>query len=677
MKRKINYIKIRNNIKNFILNNRLFLLFIFLTVLLGLLLHLKTIGGRVVFKAILSDFLVALVIASFANLFNNIKTRYKYYLIWLIFFTLLIISDTIYYGFYQSFLSINLLGTASMVGQVNDSLVAKLHLKHFTYIIIPIFFILFNKLLIKKGYYEKVVLDKKLFKRSLIVAFILLISIACTVSKSDGSRFLKLWNRESVVNKYGIYVYTINDLIQSIQPRLNTLFGYDEAAYKFREYYACKWEEKKETNEFTNIFKDKNVIFIHAESIQNFLVDLKVGDTEITPNINKFAHEGMYFSRFYPQISVGTSSDTEFSLLTGLMPSSSGTVFVNYYDRTYKGMPEYFNKMGYYTFSAHANNADYWNRAIMHKNLGYKDFYAKDRYEIPVDLNDPDYIGLGLSDKSFFKQFIPILSNIKENNDKYFGTIITLSNHSPFNDLDKYGELDLKIPYSYEDEDGNIISGESEYIDNSPLGNYLKSAHYADEAFGELVNGLKEANLLDNTIIIFYGDHEARLGKKEFDRLYNYDYKTNSVLDRDDESYIDFYNGYNYDLLKNTPLIIWSNEEIINTKIESAMGMYDVLPTIANMFGFSEKYSLGNDIFDSHENIVVFPNGNVLTDKVYYSDLNEEYVTFTDEPIDIDYIERLKEYANNILDVSNGIVTHDLIKRESSRIGECTHEKEK
>ena len=55
--------------------------------------------------------------------------------------------------------------------------------------------------------------------------------------------------------------------------------------------------------------------------------------------------------------------------------------------------------------------------------------------------------------------------------------------------------------------------------------------------------------------------------------------------------------------------------------------------------------------------------------------LNDEYITLTEEPIDVDYINRLKAYANNILEVSNGIVTHDLIKNEEDKIGECDSEK--
>ncbi|MBR4178588.1 MAG: sulfatase-like hydrolase/transferase [Bacilli bacterium] len=673
MKGKFNTKKIYKSILDFIKNNRLFILFIVLSMLIGLFLRVNTVS-RLVFKALVCDFFIALIVGSFAYLLK-VKTRYTYYLIWLFFFSGIAIGNEIYYGFYQSFLSVNLLSTASMVGQVNDSLFAKLHFNQFLYLIFPIIFIIINIILNKTKYYEKVNVDnsKKIFKNLYKVIGVLFVILTCTVSASDGSRFIKLWNRESVVKKYGIYVYTINDMFQSIRPSINTLFGYDEAAAKFRNYYACKWEEKKERNEYTDIFKGKNVLFIHAESIQSFLVDLKINGKEVIPNINKFAKEGIYFSKFYPQISVGTSSDTEFSLLTGLMPSSSGTVFVNYYDRKYYGMPYYFQGLGYYTFSAHANNREYWNREIMHKNLGYKDFYAKDNFIIPVDEDDENYIGLGLSDKEFFNQLIPIYKTIKENKSPFFGTIITLSNHSPFNDVDKYGEFDVSMSYEYLDKNGKKQKGKAPYLEGTPMGNYIKSSHYADSAFGELIENLKKDNLLDNTIIIFYGDHEARQSKKEFDRLYNYDPINNGIIDKEDENYVNVY-SYTYELLKNTPLIIWSNDKEFNLKIEETMGMYDVLPTIANMFGFEEKYSLGHDIFSDKENIVVFPNGNVLTDKVYYSDSNDEYIAFTEDPINRDYIDRIREYADKVLDVSNGIVTHDLIREEESRIGECSHE---
>ena len=333
-----------------------------------------------------------------------------------------------------------------------------------------------------------------MFLKTLVVGGATIGIILLTLSGTEVSRFVKQWNREYIVQRFGIYTYTFNDVIQSVQPKINTLFGYDEAAREFREFYNNK--EDTPDNKYTDIFKGKNVIFIHGESIQNFLV---------TPNINKLAHEGMYFSNFYPQISVGTSSDTEYTLTTGLMPSNSGTVFVSYFNRTFRGMPMYFSNLGYYTFSMHGNKADFWNRKVMHKNLGYKKFYAEDTYD-----------------------------NTKA---PFMSTVITLSNHSPFNDVEKYGEYDVSMKYQTTDASGKKVTKVASYLEDTEMGRYLKSAHYADEAFGEFMTYLDEAGILEDTVLVFYGDHEARLGKKEFDRMYNYDPETDSIKDEDDPTY--------------------------------------------------------------------------------------------------------------------------------------------
>lgn len=669
--------KIVKSVKKYASTNILFLSYIVIALTISFIMRLVTVTKPIYIKSFIGDLMIVIIIGSFGY-FLKPKNQFKYFLSWLIFFTILTIGNTIYYRFYQSFLSINLIATASMVGQVNDAVFEKINIYQFLYIIGDIIFILIHKRLNRTKYYydvEKTENGRKMFFSLLIASFIIFIFLAATVTAADTSRLKKQWNREYIVQKYGLYVYHTNDLIQSIQPHINTLFGYDEAAYKFRNYYACRWEKESKTNKYTNYFKGKNVIFIHAESIQNFLIDLKINGEYVTPNINKLAHSGMYFDKFYPQISIGTSSDSEFTLNTGLMPSSSGTVFVNYYNRKYYALPNYFNQMGYYTFSAHANNADYWNRKTMYGSLGYQDFYAKDTYIIPDDTNDKDWVGLGLSDKSFFKQLTVKLKEIKETKSPFYGTVITLSNHSPFNDLEKYDDFDVSMPYSYVDENGVKQTDVAPYLEGTAMGNYLKSAHYADAALGEFIEELRENGILENTVLFFYGDHEARLSKREFIRLYNYDPIERNVKDEEDPSYISMDN-YNYDLLKNTPFIIWSNEEKFNKKISYTMGMYDVLPTIANMFGFKEKYALGHDIFSKNEKIVVFPNGNVLTDKVYYSNLNDDYVTLSNTRIDSDYIERIKEYALELLEVSNGIVTHDLILKEEDKIGECQSEKE-
>jgi len=348
-------------------------------------------------------------------------------------------------------------------------------------------------------------------------------------------------------------------------------------------------------------------------------------------------------------------------------------VFVNFYNREYESIQSLFKEKGYYTFSMHANNADYWNRKTMYKTLGYNRFYSKDDYEVPKDKEDPNYIGLGLSDKSFLHQSISYLNDIKANNKNYMGTIITLSNHSPFDAVDKYGEIDFSI--TFDKGTGEYDSNGMEiketvtvpYLEDTEMGNYLKSAHYADEALGEFFKEVKENGLDENTVFIIYGDHESKLGRKNLNLLYNYDVQTEGIKDPLDPTYVSLEN-YQYDLIKNTPFIIWTSDTAFSKEVTDVMGMWDVLPTVGNMFGFTPTYALGNDVFSNKEKIVVFPNGNVLTNKIYYSNLNDEYISFTEEPIDFTYLERLKSYADERLEVSKSIIFHDMIKNETSNI---------
>lgn len=651
-------------IYSYLSDNRLFLIYVLLCLSIGLTLRIVTVGGMFKFLPFITDLLFVIFFGSLGYLFKD-KHRYRFYLFLLFFFAILSFVNTLYYQFYQSFVSVNLLSTVSMVGKVNDSLFAKIHLIQFIYLIYPIIFIIFKKKIVREVNLD-ISGDRKFFMvtaLSCIVVFLIAISV---YSIKDARKFNNQYNREYILKKYGLYLYTFNDLFQSLE--LDETIDYDRFALAYREHYACKWEKNKKTNEYTDLFKDKNVLFIHAESIQNFLIDLKINDEYVTPNINKFAKEGIYFSKFYPQISVGTSSDTEFTLLSGLLPSSNGTVFVNYYDREYPSLVDRFNGLGYHTFSMHGNDREYWNRATMHNEMGYKIFYGQESYMIP-DMFSNEYVGLGISDSEFFKQSMPLLKDIHLNNEKFMGTIITLSNHSPFSDVEKYGEFDVTMKYKYE-YDGKKYTINSDYLEGTTMGNYLKSSHYADKAFGEFMDSLEKEGLLEDLVIVFYGDHESRISKKEFNLLYNYNPVTNDVLNEDDSDYTNI-SQYDYELLRNTPLIIWSSDSEFNLEVSEVMGMYDVLPTMANLFGFKEDYSLGHDIFSDEENIVVFPNGNILTDKVYYNELNEEYITFGDEPISSDYIERIREHASDVIEVSNGIIKYDLIKKEGKNVGEC------
>ena len=518
----------------------------------------------------------------------------------------------------------------------------------------------------KKQYKNKFELKRKRkdkFVKTISTGGILVLLFCVTLTSLEIGRFVKQWNKEYVVQRFGIYVYQVNDGFTSLQPKISSMFGYDEAARKFREYFKKKNEQTEYTkkNEYTDILKGKNVLVIHAESLQTIALNTSFNGQDVAPNFKRLASEGIYFSNYYSQVSVGTSSDAELSFNTSLMPTKSGTAFVSYSDRTYTATPQKMKELGYYTFSMHGNTADFWNRRVMHKNFGFDKFYSKVDYNVTKE----NTIGLGISDKAFFSQSVDYIEKISKEHDKFYGTLITLTNHTPFSEVDKYGEFDVNIKESVTNEDGTVTDVTYPYMEGTKLGNYFKSVHYADEALSEFINKLDEKGLLDNTVVVIYG---ARLPKKDYNRLYNYDKTTDSVKDEDSEGYVNF-DSYQYELNRKVPFIIWTKDKKYNVEVKNVMGMYDAMPTLGNMLGFSNKYALGHDIFNIKENnIVVFPNGNWVTNKVYYNAQKGQYLSLNNnEIIDKNYISENTKYAEDLLSVSNDMIVFDLVKKENEK----------
>lgn len=672
MKKRVSLIfnKIKTRYKQisltkYIKTNILFLAYILINLFNSWLLRFVTMGNIFSIKAIISDLAFITILGSFCYL---VKPKKQFIMLFTFTFimTLTCIVNAIYYENYVSFASFSLLSTASFLGDMDGAVVTSLiHFRDVILIFPIIVIIIVNIILKKKKYYDKVEeieRGKKRFLNTAVLGVLFILVTVLTMESSDYSRLRKQWNREYLVQRFGIYTYQLNDAIKSTESKFTSLFGYDNAYKLVREFYDEKKKEEKKTNEYTNILDGKNIIVIHAESIMTHDMHLSFNNEALTPNLNKLASEGLFFSNYYPQISVGTSSDTEFTFNTSLLPSSTGTVFVNYWDRTYEAMPSLLRQKGYYTASMHANNGSFWNRNVMHPKLGYDKFYAKDTFDYG---KDKEIIGMGLSDEEFFKQSIEKIKEIKSKNDKYFVTLISLTNHTPWDAEDMYGDYTVDYKKNITKEDGSIEEVVMPYMEGTELGKYFKAVHYADYALGKLFEGLEQEGLLDNTAIVLYGDHDARISKKWYKYLYNYDFETGELYDQDDERYVDV-DYYNYELNRKVPFIIWTKEskgnKKLNKEINKVMGMYDAMPTLANMLNFNYEYALGHDIFSTDDNIVVFPNGNWVTDSIYYNSQKEDYKLLKDIKVSEEYINNNKEYANKILEISDSIIVYDLEK---------------
>lgn len=699
--------------KRFIDHNYIMLSFVLGCIVNSYILRAYTVKNYWAFQPILAEIGMCLVMCTFGYLIKP-KKRVIYYTVMALLFAFFCGANSVYYNNYKSFVSFSLLATASQLGGVANAVTSYImEPKDLVFIwsvvLVPVVYVILKKK--RPEHFERAYeacKGKKMPGKMLLSGAICLGVFAITLNGTDFSRLHKQWNREYVLGKFGLYIYQISDAVSSVAAKFNTVWGYEESQNTFAQFYDNN-PDGTSKNAYTDIFKGKNLIVIHAESIQNFTLDTYINGEPLTPNLKKLASEGLYFSNFYSQESVGTSSDSEFIFSTSMLPASSGTVAINYWDREYISIPKLLGEQGYYAFSMHGNNGSYWNRLNLHESLGYQKLF-----NYTDDFIIDESIGLGLADKSFFRQSISKIQKIANENDNFYGVMIMLTNHTPFTDIENYS--DYKVDFKYKKYDaltGSYEEVSAPFLEGTSLGSYFKSVHYADEAIGQFISDLDSSGLLDDTVIVIYGDHDAKIKDYEYEYYYNYNPFTDEALDDDDEGYIGI-NDYMYNINRSVPFIIWSKDmPCEHREVTKIMGMYDCLPTLGNMFGFKSDYALGSDIFsmsDKEDNIVILPDASFITDQIYYDSQSGNYFdlkgyknlatrvscnqiyngykspiyseerdgAFKSQPseyspeamkerindgvVDEEYIQYYYDYAIERIEVSNAIIYHDLIR---------------
>ncbi len=252
---------------------------------------------------------------------------------------------------------------------------------------------------------------------------------------------------------------------------------------------------------------------------------------------------------------------------------------------------------------------------------------------------------------SFFRQSIEKIQKVKEeeNGLPIMATLITLTNHYPFDDVEKYGEFDVG------------------HLEGTDIGNYLKSFHYADTALESFVTGMDEAGLLDNAVLVLYGDHHAKISKSDYAKVYNYNSEEDSYYTEEDDQYLAIDESFHKSLRK-TPFIIWSKDEELNKTVSTPIGMVDALPTLGNMLGIYNQYQLGTDIMSTDFNTVIFPDGSWLNNDSYYSAADSTIFALHDEVAEGKDLIYDNDFVADTLELSNNIIQSNLIRLYNTMI---------
>jgi lipoteichoic acid synthase len=556
------------------------------------------------------------------------KKRAKALFIFDLIVSLILFADTAYYGYFKDIISVGAIRNGVMLSGVSASLSTLLKFNDLVYFVdlIPLLplIIIYSKCKKKRlNGIARFAIFLVVFSAGVFMDgnYIYQLTLDQPLLLSTMSNKIYLTNILGNINYHAIdiYNYAKNEITsnQSVSA---------EAKQNIKTY--LKSGESNSGVVMKGAGNGKNLIIIQVEALQQFVINKKINGVEITPNLNKWVNKSLYFDNYFYQVAAGNTSDAEFMSLNSLYPAESGAAYYMYTGDTLDSLPKEMETKGYTTAALHGYTPSFWNRNVMYKTEGFNTFYSANNFD------NNEQVGMGLSDKSFLTQSVSKINALKQ---PYFSFLITLSSHYPFNDVKGYGNFNV-----------------GEY-DGTLMGNYLKGIHYTDQQLGMFLDELDKEGILDNSIVVLYGDHNA-IPKDYINQLY----KLENIPNATD---LDWYE------LQKVPMLIHFPKNANSGVNHTYSGQMDLYPTLANMFNINLKYTFGKDILNSKSQNVVFRNGSYTDGKVFYvSWTNTYYNIKTGKPItETEALESKKEDALKELNFSDDILNHNLIKSGISK----------
>ena len=392
----------------------------------------------------------------------------------------------------------------------------------------------------------------------------------------------------------------------------------NETIKNMHEYF--KNIDASNKNDYTGLFKGKNLIFITAEAFDTIALS-----EELTPTLYKMANNSFIFNNYYQPLYPVSTSDGEYMNLTSLIPkegvwsfSKSSKISMPY------GIGNIFKKDGYVTYGFHNHNYKYYDRNKSHKNIGLTYYGCGNGLEKKMNCKHwPN------SDK----EMIDATTNYYIDNDKFMTYYMTVSGH-----------------LNYNFNGNNMAYRNKDKVKNLPYSKAVK-AYYAtqielDKAMESLLKELESKNKLNDTLIVIAPDHYPYgLTTKQMNEV--------STIDRSDK-FEKFH----------TTLIMY-NPNIEKTEVNKVISSIDILPTIYNLYGieYDSRLLIGRDIFSDNEHIVILSDRSWITDKGRYNSVTKKFTNNTDEVIDEDYINRINTIVNQKYSMSSLVLSNNYYKK--------------
>ena len=272
---------------------------------------------------------------------------------------------------------------------------------------------------------------------------------------------------------------------------------------------------------------------------------------------------------------------------------------------------------GYKAFAYHGHTYSYYNRNEYLENLGYT--YRAYKQGLPVtyvwpesdvevaDLSTPDFA----AEEPFTVYYM------------------TISGHREFTFMGN----------TMASKNRDLVADEP-YSDNVRA--YLACQLELEKSLQLLMERLEEAGTLENTVFVLTADHYPNgLTVEELSELAGHEIETN------------------FELYKNGCIIY--KPGMTPETIDAPCSHLDLLPTLSNLFGleFDSRLYMGRDVFSEAEPLVMFRNRSWITDLASYDFNTGEIVSFTDQPVSDEYVQRINTELSNRFSVSSRVLDYD------------------
>lgn len=537
--------------------------------------------------------------------------------------TLLILADLVYYRYFFGVMSVATLRQSSQTGDVMASIFTLLS----PWDALLFVDILLSVLLIRRrgraGFLRSAGpvrsgRSKELTVFALIIGLVL-VAVPIEAQRRGGDAFNTWWDMATYqfTGLVGFHAYDLGRYAR--QELLQPPIGANERALVARYLDERVPAGRQQGMPSIGEFEGANVIVLQVEALQSMVLGSEVDGVTVTPNLDRLASRSLRFDNFFHQASQGRTSDAELLVDCSLHPAKFGTAFFRYADDDFTCLPESLRDKGYATSVHHAYQGSFWNRNAMYPVLGYDDFFTIKDYRLDEE------VGWSLGDNSFLTQ---TAERLEATDAPFYAKVVTITSHHPYDLPTLDPDLDVGT------------------LDDTQLGDYLRSIHYTDAALGSFLDWFDDSPLAEDTILVVYGDHDSGIYDDELlDRFA----PTGTDLDSDIQR-------------RSVPLLIdLPGTGYDGTRVTAPTGQIDVAPMLAHLLGVTPpRAMLGVDRLGTSSAPVVFRDGSFIDADSYYSDAECRDLEMEDEVP----AARCREHAKQAitqLRVSDLMLDHDLM----------------